>query len=304
MLWVGAVALVAGCGSAASDVAGTPDLSTGCAGVDETVELPTGYGDEPRLLYPLSVVTADLGAGGPTGTPVRVPGDGQAEVRYSDGDVVRFTASSGTIEDAAPSPFPTTEAEAEAEEERIDSITSGMVASGAVVTVETPVPIGQSFLESAARDAAELPASIATALAEGAAFAPIRQSFALGDASFDRTIEWTDGVVSVSSDLTSTGQGGVPGVGEELAMLTGARRPRPGIEFVDDGRYQWIVFVPAGMEVNLDGSNGDRCEATIGDELTGGAYWLVGDGDGDETADLEVTTKGAPDHVSLTKWLG
>jgi hypothetical protein len=275
------------------------------SGRERSVALPAGYRDEPRLLYPLSVVTANLGAGGPAGTPTRVPGDGRAEVRYSGGDVIHFTTGPGDTQAAAPSQFPTTRAEADAElEERIDTITSGMTASGKVTTVETPVPISRSFLESTAREAAELPESMATALARGTTFPPIRQSFAVGGATFDRTIEFTDGVVHVSTDLTSAGKGGLRGDGGELGMLVGARRPLSGLEFAAGGRYQWVVFVPAGLDVELITTHGDHCASAVGDALTGGSYWLVQDGNGDQQASLQVTTKGAPDHVTLSKYLG
>lgn len=273
--------------------------------VDATIEpnlaVPAPYSDEARVLVPL---TSDLGQPSPAGTPTVVPGAGSAEIRYPSGEVFRFTTAPGGPQQAAPEPFPTTREEAEVlDQETATSATSGMTANGKVTTVESPIPIRLSFIESLAREAAELPETIATAIAQGEAFSPIQQSFEVGGHQIDRTIQVADGVVHVSTDLTSAGAGGVRSDGRELSMMVGAARPGAVLEFEANSRYQWLVFVPKGLEAELT-SAADRCTAVIGDDLTGGEYRLIEDGNGDEKATMQVTTTGRPDKVILSKYVG
>lgn len=270
--------------------------------IEPNLRLPEPYRDEPRLVVPLGT---DVGLGGPEGTPSAVPGEGTAELRYPNGDSIRFTTGAGSARDAAPSAFPTSRAEAEAEvQETLTTATSGMTASGAITTVESPVPLRRSFIESLARETAELPETIATAVAAERSFPPIEQSFTVGGHDVTRTVSFADGIVQVNTDLVSAGTGGVRGDGQPLSMMVGARRPEAVLEFEADGRYEWLLFVPNGLEVALDTAGGDRCTAALKDELTGGEYWMIQDRDGDEHANLQVTTQGAPDEMILSKYVG
>lgn len=269
----------------------------GAGASEEAIELPAPYSEEDRLLVPL---TRDLGRDGPTGTPAIVPAAGTAELRYPNGGVIRFTTAPGSARDAAPSPFPTSDADAEAQGS-VRSITSGMTATGDVTTVKAPVPIRQQFLEGVARGAAELPESMATAAAAGRAFPEFEQTFELDGHTFERRVQFNDGQVLAWIDLLSQKGGGVGG---ELALMIGAIRPDVWAEFQAGGHYQWLVFIPAGLDVTLNTSKGDRCTAVATDELTGGEYWLIKDGNGDKKATTETATQGSPTRTVLSRYIG
>lgn len=269
----------------------------GAGASEEVIELPAPYSGEDRLLVPL---TRDLGRGGPTGTPTIVPAVGTAELRYPNGEVIRFTTAPGSARDAAPSPFPTSDAEAEAQGS-VRSITSGMTATGDVTTVKAPVPIRRQFLEGVARGAAELPETMATAAAAGRAFPEFEQTFELDGHTFERRVQFNDGQVLAGIDLVSE-EGG--GVGGELSLMVSAIRPDVWAEFEAGGHYQWLVFIPAGLDVTLDTSKGDRCTGVATDELTGGEYWLINDGNGDEKATTETATRGSPTKTVLSQYTG
>lgn len=269
-----------------------------CATTDDPIPVPAPYSDEARLLVPLQ---QDLGQQLPAGPPTVTAGRDTAELRYDDGTTFRFTTRPGDAAAAAPPPFPTSRAEVDAAlTDRARSVTTGMTASGAVITVDGSIDIQADFLASLARNAAELPETMARAIADRQPFPKVDQPFAIGGQTFRRTIEFGDSTTLAGHERTS-GQGGIGG---ELSMLVGAERPETVSEFEADGAYQWLVFVPRGLEVRIDGADGDACTAAVADGLTGGEYWLIRDGDGDEEVTTTTTTKGRPTTFALTHYEG
>lgn len=159
--------------------------------------------------------------------------------------------------------------------------------------------IRRQWLQGLARGAAALPKTMAQAVAARRSLPPIGQKFVLAGHEFHRTVT-IDGGSVVHTDVEAKGKG-LHHDGRPLGLMVGAEYPVSVVDFDADGAHHWLVFVPAGLQVHLHTSTGDRC-TVMTDDLTGGQYWLVDDGDGNNQATTETATKGKPTRTTLAVW--
>jgi hypothetical protein len=287
----------------------------------------------PKILFPIVVASALLGACGSDGTrvssasgqgsdpPIALPkalagedrvlvplGNDLDGLALKGGDVtldakgsVLRLPSGATIEvapgDRASAELPPELGAAEAAGASDERATEASWATGqGTALVRSTVPIRAAFLEDYARAVVSLPRPLAEALAAGKAIEPVTQTFRLGGLSFKRTLEQT--FAGSSQGLAQTLAVDIDDAKGDIVInhsdLGGDLAPAyPQEKLVFRVDGRYHWLVMAAGGLEVGVTGDDRADR-ISDDLTGATYLLLTDENGDDQVEVATETSGKP----------